>query len=764
MTSTEVESDIFASLLTTPATAWLGVPGKQPEKIASTPTGWKIGRTVGRFELLRQLGRGGAGVVFEARDPTLGRSVALKILHPSVAMHSPWGLRFRSEWQSLAKLSHPNVVPVYEAGEADGVAYLNMELLPGPDLYNKVSGQPLPAREAARLMAEVADGVAHAHANHLLHRDLKPSNILLDATGRPKVADFGLAAPIDGGTGLTMTGEVMGTPNYMAPEALRGEGGVPADVYGLGAILYECLTGRPPFHGGNPIATMNHVANNEPPSPRSIQPDIPRDLEAVCLKCLEKRPEARYPTAAAVAEDLRAYLAGRPTLARPPRTINRAMKWVRRNKTLTAGLVGLVLALGFGIGGLALHNHRLAAALQAEREAVARAEKHREQSTELLGVLRGVFTDLDISRIRDNDVPLERALADRLVDAAKKLNDTTLHDPIELVGVREDLGLAVQQLGFPELALPLFRTSVEALQAHPDYGPDHETTLKIQDRMADALECTGRIDLALPMMRDIYTRRLRLNGPDDRMSIFTLNHLYSMLLSAGKVEEANTFIVELQERALRVLGEDDIVTIEAEATLVCLTLTDAAELVKRIGTLVERYRRVCGETHANTLNMRMTLASALASTNDRKKEAEAEVAAAVVDTAKARGVQHPDTIFAMHLQALLLEQLHEKDKAAKIHAEAMKLLAQRGYRQGRADTIVLAAAKFAEDNDDAPRAEEWLRSWLTSVKLRQPESLELATVLDRLAANLTMQKKTKESEALSAKANTIRERLATPTP
>jgi serine/threonine-protein kinase len=298
------------------------------------------------YEVKAILGHGGMGVVYRARHLQLNRAVALKMLLSGPFARPQERDRFRREAEAVAGLRHPNIVQVYDCGECDGRPFFTMEFVEGGTLSRKLAGTPLAARDAATLVATLADAVRVAHAGGIVHRDLKPSNVLLTADGTPKVADFGLARRIEGEEGLTRTGVAMGTPSYMAPEQARADAkavGPGADVYALGAILYECLTGRPPFKAETSLATLQQVLTNEPVPPRRLNPTVPRDLQTICLKCLEKDPQRRYASAAALVEDLGRFLRGEPIAARPEGRLARLRKWVRRHPTHTAVFAGSVL-------------------------------------------------------------------------------------------------------------------------------------------------------------------------------------------------------------------------------------------------------------------------------------------------------------------------------------------------------------------------------------------------------------------------------------
>jgi eukaryotic-like serine/threonine-protein kinase len=288
------------------------------------------GRRFGPFVIGPELGRGGMGVVYRARHADLGRDVALKLLAAGVYATPEQRRRFLAEARLAGRIRHPRIVAIHDAGERDGQLYFAMDLVAGTDLATRLRAGPLPARQAAEILAAVAGAVQHLHANGILHRDLKPSNVLLDAGGSPQLADFGLARD-DRADGGTATGTVLGTPEYMPPEQAAGRSvDNRADVYGLGAVLYALVTGRPPFSGETRLLALMNVLEREPVPPRRLRTNVPLPLERICLRCLEKDPARRYPTAAAVAADLEAWLRG--DRVAPPRggPLHRLGRVIRR--------------------------------------------------------------------------------------------------------------------------------------------------------------------------------------------------------------------------------------------------------------------------------------------------------------------------------------------------------------------------------------------------------------------------------------------------
>ena len=272
-------------------------------------------RYFGDYEISGEIARGGMGVVFRARQVSLDRTVALKMILAGQLADDNDVKRFHTEAEAAANLDHPGIVPIFEVGQHEGQHYFSMGFVEGQSLSQRLTEGPLPAQDAAELIRRVSEAIEYAHQHGVIHRDLKPANILLDSNINPRVTDFGLAKKIQGDSGLTGSGQIMGTPSYMPPEqagGTRGEVGPAADVYSLGATLYALTTGRPPFQAATPMDTVLQVLSDEPVSPRRLNAAIPRDLETICLKCLEKDPGKRYARAAALGEDLRRYLSGEP--------------------------------------------------------------------------------------------------------------------------------------------------------------------------------------------------------------------------------------------------------------------------------------------------------------------------------------------------------------------------------------------------------------------------------------------------------------------
>jgi tetratricopeptide (TPR) repeat protein len=378
------------------------------------------------YEVLGELGRGGMGVVYLARKVALNRLCALKMVLAGAHAGSGALVRFRAEAETIARLRHPDIVQIYHVGEADGLPYLELEYLPGGGLDQALDGSPRPAGEAARLVEIMARAIAEAHRRGIVHRDLKPANILLDAGGHPKVADFGLAKIAGSDDGLTKSRAVLGSPSYMAPEQAEGDTrlvGATADVYALGAILYELLTGRPPFRAATALETLAQVTDNDPVSPSRFQPGLSGDIETICLKCLEKNPSRRYGTALDLAEDLRRFLAREPILAHPARSWERAWKWARRRPSQAAALTFSAAAVVLWLVGALYYNTRLRAAVNKAQAAEQAALEQGNLTLKTLNQL--VFYVQEKVGKTPATRPLRQALLDQAISGLDEIAHST---------------------------------------------------------------------------------------------------------------------------------------------------------------------------------------------------------------------------------------------------------------------------------------------------------------------------------------------------
>ena len=396
--------------------------GTGASRMPTPPVAGERVRYFGDYELLEEIARGGMGVVYKARQASLNRVVALKMILSGQLASEGEIQRFLVEAQAAANLDHPNIVPIYEVGEQKGLHYFSMKLIEGTGLGQQMARFANDPEAAVRLIVVAARAVHHAHQRGILHRDLKPGNILVDRRGEPHITDFGLAKRVEEDSNLTVSGAIMGTPAYMPPEQASGVKGltVAVDVYGLGAILYELLTGRPPFKGDTALATMKLVMEQEPAKPRSLCPKLSVDLETVCLKCLNKQPGGRYATAEALADDLDRWRRGEPIAARRVGSAERAWRWCRRNPVVSVLIFSTVMLLvviavvatnGYFAADRARHNAEIAWGSEREqREEAVRQMKLVEQERETAGhnlyiaqmhLAQRAWEGRDISKLQD---------------------------------------------------------------------------------------------------------------------------------------------------------------------------------------------------------------------------------------------------------------------------------------------------------------------------------------------------------------------------
>jgi serine/threonine protein kinase len=579
------------------------------------------------FEVLGELGRGGMGVVYQARQCGLNRLVALKMMRSGAGASAEELARFRAEAEALARLHHPNIVQVHHIGEAGGHPYIALEFVPGGSLAEQLAGAPLPPRRAAELTQTLARAIQAAHEQGVIHRDLKPANILLQKTSTtdhtdstdkeknagsspsvlsvqsvvdflPKITDFGLAKLGGPEAGQTQTGAILGTPSYMAPEQAWGKSnlrtvGPAADIYALGAILYEMLTGRAPFKAETSLDTLQQVVSQEPVPPSRLQPKVPRDLETICLACLHKQPHRRYATAEALAQDLGSFLEGKPIRARPVGAWERAAKWVRRRPAGAALVAGVALSL---LGGTAVATYF---AIQSEARAwEAVHEKHRADEQAAVARHNEREANLNLRRARTNlrEANKQRARAQsysqkllEALDAMTEVGDPDLVD-LETNAARnpalwkalrfyeglphnkEDPDPAVRRemartfsrtaaikylLGMPDQAradnlqaLTLAQQLSTRFPEEAGYRRDWAQACHVQVYLCDAMK-RPREALAAAQRERSLREALPLDQPQDRWDLARVYHYLALHGSEERIAR------ELSEKALALIEKAD---------------------------------------------------------------------------------------------------------------------------------------------------------------------------------------------------------------
>jgi serine/threonine-protein kinase len=474
-------------------------PGETEDEVRPRRARAPIPKTVAGYEILGLLGRGAFGVVYKARQPGLKRVVALKMVLAGGHADEHELARFRSEAEVIARLQHPNIVQVYEVGEEEGRPFFSLEYVDGTSLKEKLAGTPQPPREAAALLRTLAEAMAYAHQHNIVHRDLKPGNVLLTHDGVPKVGDFGLARRLEEDSGQTRTGSAVGTPSYMAPEQAEGrsrEAGPLADVYSLGAVLYEVLTGRAPFRGASVLETLEQVRKREPVAPTQLQPGVPRDLETICLKCLHKEPGRRYANAGALAEDLRRFLAGEPIQARPVSRAERAWRWCKRNPWVAGPFAAAaLLVVGWAITAtvlLANLRRENAAKEEARGQAVANAkkaetaadmakQKHDQGMTVMVDFVGALYNQMRSKRLASRHDPdlvqlrrdMVEQLRSRMLAAVKQMDQQGV-STFGAARTYQQLGDLMARLGQGTEALRLYRQGEERARKISEEQPDND--------------------------------------------------------------------------------------------------------------------------------------------------------------------------------------------------------------------------------------------------------------------------------------------------
>jgi eukaryotic-like serine/threonine-protein kinase len=500
---------------------------------ADKPAGSSIPDCVAGYQIIGLLGRGGMGVVYKARQAGLKRLVALKMILAGDHSGEEDRARFRTEAETVARIQHPNIIQIYEVGEERGRPFLSLEYVGGGNLAEKIHGEPQQPADAARIVHLLAGAMECAHRVGVVHRDLKPANVLLTESGIPKITDFGLAKRVAGGEAMTLSGSILGTPGYMAPEQAEGrtnEVGPATDVYALGAVLYELLTGRAPFRGATPLETLDQVRMREPVAPAALQPTVPRDLEVICLKCLQKDKRKRYQRAGALAEDLRRFLAHEPILARRVGSLERSWRWCRRHPwpaslgaATAAILVGWAVSMSALAWQLKLQKDQTDAAAAAARSnqeqadrnaAVAKAnEKKANENAGRANRVAGVA----VRRATQTAVRLQQGLNARLFTANDSAEFRSLRE--ELLGqlregtlgmardigatgttsfaeiaVHQEMGDLFKRLGKGEEALVQFRLGSAAAEKAANDLPDDD---KARANLGVMLKRLGEMELEL---------------------------------------------------------------------------------------------------------------------------------------------------------------------------------------------------------------------------------------------------------------------------
>jgi tetratricopeptide (TPR) repeat protein len=596
------------------------VAGREEDARTALAGGAKV-RYFGDYEIRRELGRGGMGVVYEARQVSLNRPVALKMVKAGLLAGDDELRRFQNEAVAVALLDHPGVVPVYEVGWHDGQHYFSMKLVPGGSLVPLIDRYTRDPRAAARLVADAAEAVAHAHARGILHRDLKPANILVDDQGHPHVTDFGLAKKVVADVELTQSGAILGTPAYMSPEQATGHRGAvttASDVYGLGAVFYALLTGRAPFGGDSVVETLDAVRNAPPEPPSRLNTAVPRDLETICLKCLEKDPRRRYPTALALADDLRAWLDSRPIAARRVGAAERAWLWCRRRPAV-AGLSAAVL-LATVVGTITV------LAVQAKANADLRAANYRVEQRYNLAVdaIKTFHTGVSEDFLLKQDQFQE--LRDRLLKSAADFygklgallgRETDVASRGALAQANFELAELTAKVGRNEDALAMHRAVLVAREAlAAEAGADAAVKVDVGRSLtavAGLLDGTGNKDQAMLACRKAEEHLAHLADPSPaatpaRAALAACRALLGWLLHTTGHSEESLAVLRLARLEQEVLAAAPSATAQARKELadtvratgaVLHSTGKVAEAEAEYRTALAIYRKLADDQPAN---------------------------------------------------------------------------------------------------------------------------------------------------------------------
>jgi tetratricopeptide (TPR) repeat protein len=670
---------------------------------------------LGRFELVERIGVGGFGSVWKARDKELDRTVAIKIPRAG-GMTLEEQDKFFREARAAAQLRHPGIVSVHEVGRSGDSVYIVSDFVRGVTLGDWLTGQKLTGREAAELCAKIADALHHAHEQCIVHRDLKPANIMIDGDNQPHLMDFGLARREVGEVTITMDGHVLGTPAYMSPEQAEGKGHAAdrrSDVYSLGVILFQQLTGELPFRG-NARMLIHQVLHDDAPSPRKLNGNVSKDLETITLKCLEKEPAKRYQSAKEFSDECRRYLSGEPIHARPIGRVERALRWVRRNKTVSAtsamailALVGGTVAAGlFGLDArrqaeIAVAREQDAKARQAETAAVldfvenkvfAAARPHGEAG--------GVGHDVTLRKAIEAAVPfVETSFSKQpLIEARLR---TTLGTSFWSVGDEERatqqyelarslytkrlgpkhpdtlstsyaLAVSYDELGRHEDASKLFAETLPAMQA--TLGPDNPRTLQCMGGLAASYFGLGRHDDALKLREETLARCKAKHGPDHSETLGSMTNLAQSYFATGRHADALKLYSETLALMKTKLGPDDRYTLNTMASL-----ADSYHAVGRHDEAVKLYEETLalrkaklGPEHPYTLLSVMKLANTyydLGRFTDSLKYHEQALSIRKATL----GPEHAETLWSMMNLANSYYALKRYAEAAKLYEDALAI-------------------------------------------------------------------------------------------
>ena len=688
------------------------------------------------------------GIVYVARQRDLNRRVALKMLYPGPHDGPELRARFRREAELVAKCRHPNLVQIYHAGEYAGFPYLALEYAEGGSLEKRLDGTPWAPLRAAALLEPLARAVAEAHGRGITHRDLKPGNIFLDAAGTPKVGDFGLAALAGQDARLTKSGDVLGTPSYISPEQAEGHSnrvGPATDVYALGAILYELITGRTPFKGGSALETLKQVSEVDVVPPRRLRPEIPRDLDTICLKCLDKEPVRRYATAEELAQELKRFQEGRPIAARPIGPAAKSWRWAKRKPWLAGLSAALVLTFLAGVPVL------LALWLRARADRITA----REEAQNAVAIEEFLSDDvLGQADLSNQAGPTETAKADLSVrealdKAAGKIGDRFKQKPKIEASIRQAIGKSYLGLGLFDKALDHLAIAFSLRQQA--LGREHPDTLVTEAKLAAALIGADRLNEAEDHLVHATGGLRESLGSHAREYLKAKNNLGEVHFYQNKLDQAEGEFKYVIDGWSRAPARDEREHLSAVNNLAMVYQARGryGDAVKILEDMIGDMKRVFGPQHPDTLTVSNNLAE-LYVTTDKPKAAESRFREVLRIRTSLYKPGSPATLGTMQDLALVCSRLGNHKEAEELLSPVLearrKALGSDHYftliSMNSLATIYRKAGRLQEAEGLARESLEGL------TRKRGPQDPDTLFVAGNLAQVLRGQRKFEEAKVL----------------